>query len=161
MPDDLYDDIDDDDEDEPVEETSQIAKIRRRNREQAKELKALRERLEKTEAADRDLAFLRAGIDLDDPKTYYFRKGVDPEILKDPVALKAEAMKAGILAEAPSDPNLEGHQAANAAAEGAEGVQPSENREAEYEAEMAQAQSRDEILAVMRKYDSPIAEEVI
>ena len=153
MPDDFTDDIDEDEDFDDEDGSALVKKLRRQLRSQGKELKEAKTVLEQATAATRDLAFLRAGVDLNDPKTVYFRKGYDGDM--DPEAIKQEAIAAGVVTPPPADANVEGHQQANAAAEGADGVQPSENRDAEYEAEMAQAQSQDEILAVMDKYGSP------
>lgn len=154
MPDDLYDDELDDDEDLDDDGSGLVKKLRRQLRDQGKELKSMRETAEQASAATRDLAFLRAGVNLDDPKAKYLVEGYKGD-LSDIDAIKSEAAVLGLIEPPAKDENIEGHQAANAAAEGADGVQPSENRDAEYESEMAKATSQDEILAVMDKYGSP------
>lgn len=52
----------------------------------AKDLRALREKARRAEVAERELAFAKAGIPLDDKRTPYFQAGykgeVDPESIK-------------------------------------------------------------------------------
>jgi hypothetical protein len=52
-------------------------------------------------AAKRELAFVKAGVPLDDPKMAYFVKGYDGEL--DPQAIKDAAVEAGFMA-APAQP---------------------------------------------------------
>lgn len=154
------DDLDyDEDDHEDDDGSSVLGKVRRNERKLKAENKRLSTEAEQGKAAQRDLVFLRAGIDLEDPKAYWFRKAYDGDL--DPVAVKAEAEKAGLLAPAEQDQDVAGHQTANAAGAGAQGVQPSENRDAEYKAELAKTTSREETLAVMAKYGSPVVDQMI
>lgn len=67
------------------------------------------------DAAVREAAFLRAGIDPDDPKMTYFVKGYDGEVTKE--AIVKAATDAGFLAgEAPPDPTADPDNAAALAA---------------------------------------------
>jgi hypothetical protein len=66
-----------------------------------KEKKARREAEEAATTASRELAFMKAGIDMDDPKAAYFVRGYDGELTSE--AVKAEAIRVGFLAEAPPE----------------------------------------------------------
>jgi len=67
-----------------------------------KEKKARREAEEQAQQASRELAFMKAGIDMEDPKAAYFVKGYDGDLTAE--AVKAEAVRVGFLAEAPAEP---------------------------------------------------------
>lgn len=107
--------------------------------------------------AERKLAFAEAGIKLDDPRAKYFVAGYDGEI--NPEAIKAAAFEGGFLSPpepAVSAAELQQHQAAAQFSAGAQGVDTItgwENNPA-YQAEMAQARTKDEVFAVMAKYGS-------
>ncbi len=70
--------------------------------EQAPDIKGLREAAKRSdtykseaEAAKRELAFVKAGIDPDDPKAGYFVRGYQGDV--EPSAIKAAAIEAGFL----------------------------------------------------------------
>lgn len=69
-----------------------------------KEKKARREAEEAANTAARELAFMKAGIDMEDPKAAYFVKGYDGELTSE--AVKAEAVRVGFLAETPAEPTV-------------------------------------------------------
>lgn len=104
-------------------------------------------------AAERRLAFAEAGISLSDPKMSYFVKGYDGDLSAD--AIKAAASEAGFLAppapQVPTEELKEHQQAANLAAGGS--IEPPTGN-AEYEAAMAQARTREEVFAVMDRFGS-------
>jgi hypothetical protein len=139
--------------DDPEPESPSV--LRRRIEEQASKAKAAEER---AAAAERDLAFAKAGIDLSDPKSKYLVAGYDGPI--EPEAIKAAALEAGFLS--PPEPvvpqaELAQHQAAAQLAAGAQGpdtVTGWENNPA-YDAEMAQAHTKEQMFAVMAKHGSP------
>lgn len=93
MPDYDDDDYDDDDvepDQKPEREGKEWAELRRTKKERDKakdELNLLK----------REKAFMKAGIDPDDPRLSYFVKGYEGDIA--PEAIKAEAIKAGFLQE--------------------------------------------------------------
>lgn len=111
-------------------------------------------------AAERELAFAKAGLDLSDPKIGYFARGYQGEISAD--AIRAEAENAGFLgAPAPevSAEELQQHQqVANLAASGT----PTStwngplHENPQYKQEMYAARTPDEAMAVMAKYGSPV-----
>lgn len=85
---------------------------------QAKKARDLEERLATME---RERAFMAAGVPVDDPAARYFVKGYDGELTPD--AIKAAAVEARVIAGAePTSEEIAGHQAAQAAAAGAEPV---------------------------------------
>jgi len=107
-------------------------------------------------AAERELAFAKAGLDLSDPKIGYFTRGYDGDA--DPEKIKAAALEAGFIgSQEPANTippeELAQHQAAANLAAGASATPPDEN--AEYQAAMAAARSKDEALALMDRYGSP------
>jgi hypothetical protein len=117
-----------------------------------KELKrAQRERDEAREAVKaatdlaRENAFLKAGINVDDPKLRYFAEGYKGELTAE--AIKAEAAEAGFI-QAVVDPNLTEAQRAARVSVGAETPnQAPETRLAEGVAAINTASSQDEVLA--------------
>lgn len=104
-------------------------------------------------AAERQLAFAKAGLDLADPKMSYFVKGYDGEA--DPEKIRAAATEAGFLGapepEVPTQELAQHQAAANLAASGT--VEPPDSN-AEYQGAMAQARSKEEVLALMDRYGS-------
>jgi hypothetical protein len=58
----------------------------------------------------RELAFIKAGVPMDDPKTGYFVKGYDGEL--DPQAIRQAAIEAGFMAAPQQAPDLEVQAAA-------------------------------------------------
>jgi len=68
--------------------------------------------------AKRELAFLRAGVDLDDPRSTYFVKGYDGEVSVD--AIRSAAIEAGFIQqkEQPPSPDALGAERIRAAASG-------------------------------------------
>lgn len=107
-------------------------------------------------AAERELAFAKAGLPLSDPKMGYFVKGYDGDLT--PEAIKAAAEAAGFLAPpAPEVPAEELAQHQQAATLAATGTISTPDESAQYQAELAAAasQGRDAIFAVMDKYGSP------
>lgn len=127
-------------------------------RDHAKRLEAqLKEANERIAKAERELAFAKVpGLDLTDPKVSYFTKGYEGEFTAE--AIRQAAESAGFLnleptVSAPPSEELREHQQAASLTAGVEVQIPEGN--AEYEAEMAQARTPQEVLAVMDKYRSP------
>lgn len=114
-------------------------------------------------AAERELAFAKAGLPLDDPKMGYFVKGYEGDLT--PEAIKAAAESAGFLSppapEIPAEELAQHQQAANLAGTGqpAGGWTGAVHDNPQYRAEIFQARSPEEAMAVMAKYGSPILEE--
>jgi hypothetical protein len=111
-------------------------------------------------AAERELAFAKAGLPLSDPKMTYFVKGYDGDLSPD--AIKAAAEAAGFLTpaapEVPAEELQQHQQVANLAASGT----PTStwngplHENPQYKQEMYAARSPEEAMAVMAKYGSPV-----
>ncbi len=123
----------------------------------AKDLKALRniarnasELQAQHEAAQRQLAFAKAKIDLTDPKMGYFIKGYDGEL--DPQKIRDAATEAGFLqAQTQQIPpqELGGHQqVADAAAGG-------NNNKTDLAEQIRNANSQEEVMAIMTQAGYP------
>lgn len=151
MPDDQYDDdLDTDDDD--LEER-QPNPVRKQMRKLERELRDVRKQAEEGEAARRELAFIRAGVDPEDPKARYFVKGYDGAL--DPTAIRSEAEAAGIIAPPPPPPEVAAHNAANGVGAQGLGGDPGD-RTADYRAALGQTKSQAEVLATMTQYGSEI-----
>ena len=96
----FYDDDEDDIEQEdtkPERTDSEWAELRRAKKAAEKALKEL-------ESLKAEREFEKAGLDPEDPKVAYFRKGYDGDLTAD--AIRAEAVKAGFIQEAaPEEPD--------------------------------------------------------
>jgi len=88
---------------EEVQQEDQGARnpVRARMRELENEVKSLRQMKDEAEAAKKELAFVKAGIDLNSPMSKYFVKGYDGEISPD--AIRAAAAEANLIQTAPSE----------------------------------------------------------
>lgn len=131
-------------------------------RRQVSEAQAKVKKLEAENASyKRETAFREAGINPKDPKARYFVKGYEGELSAE--AIKAEAEEAGIIGSEPSDiPDSEtkAQETAQEITAGADAPAYAD-QQVEYESEMAKAVTREEIFAVMDKYGSPRAEELV
>ena len=72
--------------------------------------------------AKRELAFLRAGVDLDDPRSTYFVKGYDGEVSVD--AIRSAAVEAGFIKQKEQPPSPDATSAERIRAAAAGGVSP-------------------------------------
>lgn len=139
-------DFDSEDESTPEEPRG----LRKQIEEQAAKA---REAEARAAAAERELAFAKAGLPLSDPKMDYFVKGYDGDLT--PEVIRAAAEAAGFLSTAPPDvpaDELAQHQQAANLAASATVTPPDEN--AEYLTALSQARSKAEVLAVMDQYGS-------
>jgi DNA polymerase/3'-5' exonuclease PolX len=117
----------------------------------AKDLKALRniartagETQQQFEAAQRQLAFAKAKIDVTDPKMGYFIKGYEGDL--DPEKIRSAATEAGfITTQSVQIPptELSGHQQMGDAAAGGS------NKEVDLAEKIRNAQSQEEVMAIM------------
>lgn len=146
------------DDDVEAEDSNLLHNLRK----QLKEQSAAAESLAAENAnLKRESAFRTAGIDPSDPKTRYFTKGYDGEITVE--AIQAEALSVGIIEAVPSDiPESEvaAQNRANEIVAGAE-APALVSQQAEYEAEMSQAATTEDVLAIMDKYGSPRVQELL
>lgn len=118
----------------------------------AKDLKALRniartasETQQQFEAANRQLAFAKAKIDVTDPKMGYFIKGYDGDL--DPEKIRSAATEAGFITtqqqvQIPSG-ELQGHQQMGDAAAGGSTQKP------DLTEQIRNANSQEEVMAIM------------
>ena len=163
----MPDDFDDEELDDEVDDQTP-SPVRAQQRELQKKNKQLQRELDQAKAAQRENAFLKAGIDPSDPKAKYFVLGYDGPLEVD--AIKAEAVEAGILTSTADPAIAEAQRAANVSV-GAGGApagsgsvpawHPNSPTFGEYQSELAAATSMDAVKAVMDKYDSPRMSEVI
>lgn len=136
---------------EELYETEEPRGLRKQIEEQAS---ARKQAEEKAAALERELAFAKAGLPLDDPKIAYFVKGYDGS--PSPEAIRAAAEAAGFIGE-PAQPEvpaeeLAQHQQVAALAAAGTASPPDEN--AEYLAALGMAKTKEEIFAVMDRYGS-------
>lgn len=109
-----------------------------------RELRTKAEEYEKrARAAERELAFAKAGISLDDPKLAYFRKGYDGDL--DPHAIKAAAIEAGFLKD-DSEPDPSEIDAHRRLADASAGAEPA--TEIALEDALNAAKSPEEVMAI-------------
>lgn len=108
-------------------------------------------------AAERELAFYRAGLNPSDPRMKWFSKGYDGPLDVD--AITEAAVEAGIIEPnraAASDDESRAHQAAASLSGGSTGNTTADNEQA-YLHELASARSPDEATQVMLKYGKPVS----
>ena len=89
----------------------------------------------------RDLAFVKAGIPMDDPKVSYFVRGYEGDL--EPDAIRNAAMEAGFISmpEPVSDPAVDNAQAGQQAVVAASaGAQPNDQAGSRYAMEQAYAE---------------------
>lgn len=89
------DELDQNDQDDSDRTDAEWAKLRRTRKEKEKAE-------QEAQKARRELAFLKAGLNTDDPKTSYFVKGYEGEVTTE--AIRKAAMEAGFLEAPPEEP---------------------------------------------------------
>lgn len=113
-----YEDFDESDE---VQESPPKSPLRARMKELEAENKAFKQQQREIEEAKKQLAFVRAGVDPEDPAAKYFYKGYDGELTAE--AIKQAAVEARLLSP-PEDPGIQAEKDAwsrtNQAAAGAD-----------------------------------------
>lgn len=118
------------------------------------ELQAKKDAESRAARAERELAFAKAGIDLGDSRMSYFVKGYDGEA--DPEKIRLAAMEAGFLApptpDVPSD-ELAQHEKVASLSAGTQTVDF--DTDAEYVSALAQARTKEDVLALMDRFGSP------
>lgn len=111
------DDFNEEDYDQPASETNPV---RARMKQLEKEAKDLRKQVADFSATQRELAFVRAGIDPASPQAKYFVKGYDGDLTPD--AIRQAAEEAQLITPQPvqADPDKAAWQQSNRIAAGAE-----------------------------------------
>lgn len=127
--------------------------------------KEAKESAERAAAAEKQLAILGSGLDLDNPQHRFFAENYSGDMTPD--AIKTKATELGFI-EAPKpdvdDSEVAANQAISAAAAGAETPDVANGvGSSRYEQEMAEAaaKGKDAVLDVMKQYGSPFVEELI
>ena len=116
-------DIDNYESDDQMESTQNP--VRARMKQLEKETEALRKQVAEAEAAKRELAFVKAGINPTDPMAKYFVKGYDGNL--DPEAIRQAAVEARLISPPDTTPTADEAQAwqrTNKIAAGAQTAQP-------------------------------------
>jgi hypothetical protein len=127
-----------------------------------KQIRSLEAKAARADAAERELAFAKAGVDLADPKLSYFVKGYSGELT--PEAIKQEAVNAGFLAapqasssdDAARDEELDAHDQLGSAAAGASSSDKTDLGQKMREAFAAEGQAG--VLRVYREAGLPVAD---
>lgn len=154
----IDDDIDSDDTTEDVDATESSPRGLRRAANKSKKLES------DLQAAKRELAFLKAGINPEDPKMKYFVKGYEGDLSAE--AVRQAALEAGFLASQSSGPDPVLQQAAASQArvmEAAAGGIHEDSTEAAALARMEAAMDEggvDAMMEVARQYGIPIGSEM-
>lgn len=151
---DYVDDVDDED-DQDQEADPQPNEVRL----SLKDLRALRKKARqydevaaKTAKLERDMAFAKAKLDLDDPRMGYFIKAYDGELTSE--AIRAKAEEVGFIQvqqqEAPPSSEVQAHQRFVQASQGAGDVMNVKLEDA-----IAQARTAEEVLDLMERAGFP------
>lgn len=88
--------------DSDMEETNTRNPVRARMKELEKEAAELRKKIADAESAQRELAFVKAGIDPNSPMSKYFMKGYDGELSPD--AIRQAAVEAQLISPPEATP---------------------------------------------------------
>lgn len=165
MPDDDLDLEDEYEDEETPDPPRQRNPVREQLRRAQKELKERRAKDADAEKAIRDAAFLRAGIDLDDPKQSYFVKGYDGD--PDPETIRAAAVEAGFVEPPDPPPDAAAHAAIGAVSATGRQAPPDDGQPRfiqdpdGYAQARAQARDQSELLSVMDAWGSPTGSRTI
>lgn len=144
-------DFDTDDYDDDDEQPDQPSKQERN----WKELRGKASEYEqRAKAAERRLAFVEAGIKLDDPKAKYFVNGYDGEI--DPDAIRQAAIEAGFLEDTTTTPPAE-EEALGRMTEAATGAEPA--GQIRLEDAINQAESPEEVMRIAAAAGMPTVQD--
>lgn len=108
--------FDEDDYDQPTESNP----VRARMKQLEKEAKELRKQVAEFSATQRELAFVKAGIDPSSPQAKYFVKGYDGDLNPEAIRLAAEEAQLITPQNVTPDPDKAAWQQSNKIAAGAE-----------------------------------------
>ena len=111
------DDFNEDDYDQPASETNPV---RARMKQLEKEAKELRKQVAEFSASQRELAFVKAGIDPASPQAKYFVKGYDGDLNPDAIRQAAEEAQLITPQTVQEDPDQAAWKQSNRIAAGAE-----------------------------------------
>ena len=111
------DDFNEDDYDQPASETNPV---RARMKQLEKEAKDLRKQVAEFSATQRELAFVKAGVDPASPQAKYFVKGYDGDLNPDAIRQAAEEAQLITPQTVQADPDKAAWKQSNRIAAGAE-----------------------------------------
>jgi hypothetical protein len=138
---DFADEFYEDEDDQPVSEQNPV---RARMKQLEKEAKELRKQVAEFSVAQRELAFVKAGIDPASPQAKYFVKGYDGELTSDAIRAAAEEAQLITPQANPVDTDKAAWQQTNRIAAGAETASEGPS----WIKRINDAQSSDEIAAI-------------
>lgn len=122
--------------------------VRSRMKKLERDLQERDKQLVEGQAAQRELAFLKAGVPADDPMTKYFVKGYDGEINSD--AIRAAAQEAGLIAaQKVDDSRTQGEQQAWGRLQKAARSSDTSEPVVDWASKISQAGSQEEVMAVL------------
>lgn len=147
-------------EDDPVTEDENPRGLRRQLEAALAERREAEQRLT---ALERELAFAKAGLPLHEPRITYFVRGYEGPL--DPEQIRKAAEEAGFLdtpqPAVPAEEIAAHAEMSNLAAGGqTTGFHGPVHENPQYQQEIRQARTRDEVLAIMDKYGSPRHEDL-
>lgn len=111
-----------DDDDQPVEPPQNP--VRARMKQLEKEAKELRRQVAEFSQASREMNFVKAGIQTDDPRFKYFLKGYDGDLSPEAIRRAAEEAQLITPQENPMDTDKQAWQQSNKIAAGSETAPP-------------------------------------
>jgi hypothetical protein len=112
----------DDDDDQPVE--PQQNPVRARMKQLEKEAKELRRQVAEFSQASREMNFVKAGIQTDDPRFKYFVKGYDGDLTPEAIRRAAEEAQLITPQQTVEDTDKQGWKQSNQIAAGSETAPP-------------------------------------
>jgi hypothetical protein len=130
-----------DDSDQPTSQNPVRAQLKA----QEKELRELRKQVAESQAVQKEMAFVKAGIDLTSPMSKYFIKGYDGELTPEAIRLAAEEAQLITPQVSPEDQaEKQGWKQTNRIAAGSEVSPPP----ASWIKRIQDAASKDEVFAI-------------
>lgn len=134
-------------EDDATESTVERNPVRARMRELEAEVKNLRQQAQEADAAKRELAFVKAGVDMNSPVAKYFVKGYDGEISPD--AIRAAAEEANLIPKQKQAEETKAEQQAWGRLQKAAAAGETSEPPVDWNTRISQAKSKDEVLALL------------
>lgn len=132
-------------EDEVEDQATRKDPVRARMRELEQQVKAFEAKAKEAEAAQRELAFVKAGVNPDSAAAKYFVKGYDGELT--PEAIRAAAEEANLVSSEKKEVAVE-QQAWNRVAQASRAGETSEPP-VDYTQRLNNAKSADEVMAII------------
>ena len=132
-------------EDEAQDQAARKDPVRARMRELEQQVKAFEAKAKEAEAATRELAFVKAGVDPDSAAAKYFVKGYDGELT--PEAIRAAAEEANLIPSQKKEVAAE-QQAWNRVAQASRAGETSD-APVDYSQRINAAKSSDEVMALL------------